>query len=466
MSGSTSAITVVDKRPWEYRWKIIRPLSSGGQGHTHLVKDDQHSTEAVLKELRNNKSQQARARMAKEVINLRILYQAGAKVPQILDHNTQRFEDLVHRLFFVMEHIEGDELSTIVAKDSGLPLDISLALVGDLCQTIKRGISEGIHHRDLKPENIIVRSVEPVDVVIVDYGLSFNEEEDTGLTKNSETIESPFLTLQERRIPGGDRRDPRSDLAAVCGILYYCVTALPPALLHPAPHRRAGGSVREKLDDEIQAAALESFLDRGLAADPNDRFQSIDELVQRLDEVVRPLAQKPLMKPSEYAKELDREILQSDRASQLARFAEHANRVVNVITSEANKWGAVITPFGFTRVSPNDRLKPPLQVPSDLDPVSITPLRFDVSHQAHPFVQGFVYRVFARGGECGLFRISLSGPGNNSQTGAIVQVGEWENVFWWNGLSTPSDQVAADDFQASLNNAMATIKRAIDAIDA
>ncbi|MCH8344556.1 MAG: protein kinase, partial [Planctomycetes bacterium] len=404
---------------------------------------------------------QARRRMAREVVYLRTLHQAGAKVPQVIDDNTQQFENLSHRLFFVMDLIKGDELARVVTDAGGLSLESSLAIARDLCQTIEIGIAEGIHHRDLKPENIILRSLEPPDVVIVDYGLSFNEEEETQLTKHSETIESPFLTLPERRIPGGDRRDPRSDLAAICGVLYYCITAQPPALLQPAPHRRSGGSVRQKVKDKAQAEALEALLDRGLAPELDDRFQTVGALIGRLEGVAKPRAEKPRMSPSDFAKQLGRDILKSDRTSQLSRFAECAKPVIDAITMEFRSWRHKIDPFEVTPNSEAYKLQAPIKDPPDVDAVAVPSYRVDLKHKARPFIRAFVYKVFASGTECGLFRVSLGATTTNPRETTFAQVGEWENVCWWNGLAVPDKQIAIDDFQASLNSAMDVLRDAI-----
>lgn len=86
-----------------------------------------------------------------------------------------------------------------------VPLESAVAITQELCQTVRIGISQSIQHRDIKPDNIIVRSLEAPDVIIVDYGLSFNEAEDTRISKVGERIGGAFLTVPERHIPGGDR---------------------------------------------------------------------------------------------------------------------------------------------------------------------------------------------------------------------------------------------------------------------
>jgi serine/threonine protein kinase len=112
---------------------------------------------AVLKHLKPEKANdsKARGRMAQEVTNLRVLRSAGGKVPQVLDGNTERFEDPSIPLYFVMEYIQGKTLAETVQESNGLGVKASVGIALDLCSTMSVAIMEGIVHRDIKPENII-----------------------------------------------------------------------------------------------------------------------------------------------------------------------------------------------------------------------------------------------------------------------------------------------------------------------
>ena len=99
---------MAEKHAWDNRWEFIKRLRGGGQGHTALVRDTHGEPDAVVKWLKNPESSQARRRIAQEVTNLKVLHAAGAKVPNVLDGNTQEFDDPSAELFFVMEYIEGD----------------------------------------------------------------------------------------------------------------------------------------------------------------------------------------------------------------------------------------------------------------------------------------------------------------------------------------------------------------------
>jgi eukaryotic-like serine/threonine-protein kinase len=349
-------------QPWLERWELVKELSGGGQGTTLLVKSNDGGLvvqSAVIKVLKYQRDAEARRRMFREVGNLKSLHSAGCRVPRILDSNVESFELPEMNLYFVMEFVEGKTLSEFVRDRRGLPLGEAAEIANDLASTLQTAIAENIIHRDLKPENILVRS-HPSDSVrrhectIVDYGLSFNTKAvDEGLTRTTETIDNSFLSLPERRIPGGDRRDPRSDITGLCGILYFCLTGHPPVdLVGPdnrPPHRRAGHSVREKLGTLPQMQVLESFFDKGFSPNINLRFQTIEEFRLRLAEVLDPKIKVARESPREVAKRAGQALVESNRSSQITAFREKAsNRLHGAIYPKYQEYNThidALSPF-------------------------------------------------------------------------------------------------------------------------
>ena len=91
--------------PWEARWKLQDRLGKGGQGITHIASFVEDPTIlGALKYLKNNNDGQARGRMYREVANLKVLANAGGAVPQVLDHNTENYEDKKVELFVKRKH--------------------------------------------------------------------------------------------------------------------------------------------------------------------------------------------------------------------------------------------------------------------------------------------------------------------------------------------------------------------------
>ena len=326
------------EKPWSEKWTDGEPLGGGGQGDTLLVKSkSDESKQAVLKLLKPHKAQdpKARRRMYQEVANLKILRSAGGKVPEVMDSNTESFDQLDVPMYFVMEFVAGHTLANLIEQNSALPVDISIGVAMELCSILRVAAKEGIVHRDIKPENIIVRSTTPPDVVMVDFGLSFNEETDQTNTSVDEGLDNKFLSLPERRIPGENKRDPRSDITDVCAILFYCLTGCSPRNLRDSqnrpPHRRANYELTGRVQNPSQLALLNGLLDRGLSNELDARFQTVEDLVGRLNEVANPSAKLPV---EDLETILARETLalrKSDRVTQLADYFQNAQQLGPVV---------------------------------------------------------------------------------------------------------------------------------------
>lgn len=222
------------KQPWADNWMIAEPLGQGGQGTTKIVRSlKETGKRGVLKILNKNRSQKARGRMRREVVSLDVLAKEGVKVPHVYESNLDLFDDPSVTLYFVMELIPGKQLTKVIEENSRLSLDKAAAYTIDLAATVAAAHKQDVLHRDLKPDNIIVRDFDKSDLVIVDYGLSYNEEDEEGpdLTNTSEGMRNRLRALPELNALGGDRKDKRSDITALAAILYYCLTGHGPGQL-------------------------------------------------------------------------------------------------------------------------------------------------------------------------------------------------------------------------------------------
>jgi serine/threonine protein kinase len=279
--------------------------------------------------------------MYQEVSSLRVLHSAGANVPGIFEDNVGQFEDPDVPLYFVMTYVAGKTLADTIKEKGTLPLESSVAIALDLCDTMAIAVKEGITHRDIKPENLIVTSIDPVCVTVVDFGLSFNEDDTSELTDTDETLDNKFLSLPERRGPGENKRDFRSDITGICAILYYCLTGISPRDLRSsqgkAPHRRPGYSLDSKITNEKQRSALNMLLDRGLSHEIDSRFQTVEELTHRLKEIINPDFQAPAEDLDTVLARESAAIRRSDRRVQLAECRSNVSNLPNRFAEFVNE---------------------------------------------------------------------------------------------------------------------------------
>ena len=389
--------------------------------------------------------------MYREVASLEVLASAGGSVPRVFDHNTQQYEDPTVELYVAMEYIPGQTIRKSVDKKGPFPVPVASQITLKLCETIEVAHTYPILHRDLKPENVILRNADPSDVVIVDYGLSFNSE-DPDITITDETFRNRFLDLPETNTPGGNRRDHRSDVTAVCGILYYLLTGHVPGQLQGAeglpPHLRPGYSLRESLGSIPQVGQLEALFTRGFAPSIDNRFQTIEEFRERLSLGVRDSAGTDVEDPIEIAQRASLTLQQQDRTTQLVELKQRAAVVTNDLHQFVRSYRGKLDRFNLaTSYAKLSRV-----LPSGLDALG-NEMRVEISPAHHNEKRIIAYAIAARGEQCVILRNEFIGTGGTPS--------EWEELVWFDGSVNPDLQPVHEDFKHWLGR---SIQELLDAV--
>ena len=195
--------------------------------------------------------------------------------------------------FFAMELVEGNDLHSLVKTDGPMSADQAIECLTQAAQGLKAAHEKGIYHRDIKPSNLMLDSNGTVK--ILDLGLARMEKEADVLFGLAET--DPGLT-----IPGGmmgtvsfmppeqavdaSAADHRSDIYSLGCTFYFLLTGTPPysgATLMEcvAAHREHPIPQLRDVWPETPPY-LDSMLQRMLAKEPEDRYQSINALLDDL----------------------------------------------------------------------------------------------------------------------------------------------------------------------------------------
>ena len=264
---------------------------------------------------------------------------------------------------------------------------------------MKSAHQNDVIHRDLKPVNIIVRNAATDDLVIIDYGLSFNHKADDGtVTRDGETFRNEFIALPETNTEGVDNRDKRSDIAVLCGLLYYCLTGRHVGQLQDGQgklaHRREGGAITIKPGEERRCRQIELLLDRGMAVEMQNRFQTCDELIQRIIAIrdgKRGASQDPV---AVAAKSIDF-LRKHDLQTQQETFGGFANHLLQQISSYVDNTRQA---FGdnFQLVFSNETHD---DFPADL-PLIAGPRKVIVKLMPHRLNFSIHYAIACRGNQC------------------------------------------------------------------
>jgi serine/threonine-protein kinase len=187
--------------------------------------------------------------------------------------------------YMVGEFLEGEELGDYLHRVG--PLDVSLAvtIARQVCRALAAAHAKGIVHRDMKPENVflVLRDGSPV-VKVIDFGISKAGTGNTHLTRTGMIMGTPsYMAPEQAR---GENVDLRADVYAIGALLYHALTGKRPfdsedpaatltmVLTEEPPRPRAlAAGVPE---------ALELVVQRAMAKDARERYQTTAELDQAL----------------------------------------------------------------------------------------------------------------------------------------------------------------------------------------
>src|ERR687897_1327653 len=124
--------------------------------------------------------------------------------------------------YLVMELVEGEPLSTLVAREGPLTTEITLSLLRQTAFGLGEAHRAGMVHRDVKPGNILVRP--DGSVKITDFGIAWSARS-VALTRTGQVIGTPqYLSPEQAE---GRHATPASDVYALGLIGYECLAGHP-----------------------------------------------------------------------------------------------------------------------------------------------------------------------------------------------------------------------------------------------
>lgn len=137
----------------------------------------------------------------------------------IVDIYTMRETD--EALFFVMEHVDGPSLKTVLQRRGALDPDQALTLLRQVLKAVGHAHKSGVLHRDLKPSNILV--TEEGRAVITDFGLAKILTSNAELTTSREQL-GTVAYMSPEQVKGLQNVNEASDLFSVGLVAYEAFT--------------------------------------------------------------------------------------------------------------------------------------------------------------------------------------------------------------------------------------------------
>ena len=284
-ASNVSGYFMSDIKNYKEHWEKVDDIAGGGQGTTiKTINIQDKQTVAAVKTLNKQNDTERRARMQRETVALSTL--SHANLPKVLDTNTEFWQDKEYKLFIATEFIPGDTLSNFDL--SAIDLNQKIELTINIANVINYCHQRGIVHRDIKPDNIILRNNSIAEPVVIDFGISFNfnENDDDNLTPDGQHLGNRFLILPEQKVGEVGKRDLRTDISCLVGLFYYFLTNQLPTIAideyNQKPHQRNGAKEIIEALPKHQRDIINNIFDVGFSQVIDKRWQTVQSFIDQL----------------------------------------------------------------------------------------------------------------------------------------------------------------------------------------
>jgi serine/threonine protein kinase/tetratricopeptide (TPR) repeat protein len=261
------------------RYEILQILGEGGMGAVYKSRDIELNRVIALKVIRPElaSNPEILQRFKQELILAR----------QVTDRNVIRIFDLGEASgmkFITMEYVEGQSLYQILHKQGKLPVPEALEIMRQMLSGLAAAHREGVIHRDLKPGNIM-RDAQG-RVVVMDFGLARSLVGD-GMTRTGTMMGTmEYMSPEQAQ---AKELDARSDIFTVGLIAYELLTGKMPyhadSVVASLPKRMQERAAPPSDWDASIPQPVSDLVSRCLERDPAERWQSAQEILDRIDEI-------------------------------------------------------------------------------------------------------------------------------------------------------------------------------------
>jgi serine/threonine-protein kinase len=266
------------------RYLVLARIGEGGMGRVYLAEHVKMTRQCAIKVMNPSlvTDTESLQRFAREASNAaRILH---PNVAAVFDYGEA---DKI--VYLVMEYVDGESLSTIIARDGALDPRRAIDIARQVADGLSAAHELGIVHRDLKPDNVILTHTRGGKEIakVVDFGIAkaIAEAPQDALTRSGLVIGTPEYMSPEQLL--GDPVDERADIYSLGCILYQMITG---AQAFTADTREQ--MIRRRLHetpphvrdfDPALPRRLDTLIVHMLARSPTDRLASAADARDQLD---------------------------------------------------------------------------------------------------------------------------------------------------------------------------------------
>lgn len=274
------------------RFQTLSSLGSGGMGAVYKAEHLGLGRMVALKVLPDSVA-------GDDEYVERFLREARA-VAQLVHENIVQVYDVGRAsgiYYIAMEFVEGTNVLKLLDEGTPLPVPRTLTITAQVAQALDVAYEHGIVHRDIKPENILISR--DGKAKLADLGLAKRraEEELGGITTAGIAMGTPFYMAPEQA-RDASTVDHRSDIYSLGCSLYEMLTGQVPfkakslyGILRKHETEKPT-SIRE-LNPQVPQPVCR-LVERMMAKDPADRYQTPKELLEDIHILLRSKAIKRL----------------------------------------------------------------------------------------------------------------------------------------------------------------------------
>jgi Tol biopolymer transport system component/serine/threonine protein kinase len=195
-------------------------------------------------------------------------------LPRVTDHFVIEGEGQ----YLVMDFIKGEDLRQRLEREGPHGEEVVLPWFLEIADALAylHSRTPSILHRDIKPGNI---KITPEGrALLVDFGLAKVVEEGGETTTGARAMTPGFSPPEQY---GSGRTDVRTDIYSLAATLYTALTAtIPEDSLERALRRASLTSIRQR--NSSVSYALARTVEQGLALEPDQRYQTVNEFADAL----------------------------------------------------------------------------------------------------------------------------------------------------------------------------------------
>lgn len=248
------------------KYRIIAQTGKGGMSTVWLALNEAVNKQWAIKEVKKSSPS-----TSDQIIKQNLVTEAGIlrhlkhpHLPSIVDIFNEDDTFLI-----VMDYIEGRTLSDILKEQGRQPQADVVDWALQICSVFKylHSLNPPIIYRDMKPGNVMLKP--DGNIMVIDFGTAREYKHQS--SEDTIHLGTKGYAAPEQFQDNHQQTDPRTDIYNLGATMYHLVTgknpSKPPFKFLP---------IRQV--DRTLSSGLESIILKCVAPDPNERYQTVDDL--------------------------------------------------------------------------------------------------------------------------------------------------------------------------------------------